>query len=415
MKRSVLVLGPAAILTFCLVFASAQPKPAAKAPLKIFISVDMEGISGIVHGDQTTPGTAEYADGRKWMAQDVNAAVEAALAAGATGVVVNDSHGSMRNIDPDDLHPKAILISGTPKPLSMMQGIDPTFAACLFIGYHAKAGTENAILDHTISGSVVRSIRVNGIEMPELGLNAAIAGYYGVPVVLVSGDTAVCRQAGEVLGKDIVTVAVKEAFGRLAAKLVPMAEARQMIAAGVKDGARPAAPGSSPSSWPRPTGFEIGYHVSAQADMGAMLLPDVRESGCPDARVHGGGLHRGLPDLEGADLAGSGEVKRARPPLPDLLDDPACRFVLQDPLGPAVGQAFGLDHLESAARGSAFAGLARPISMFPRYFASWDFPEAFGRGLPSPFPIRSSPVSRLRVPAIPPILSAPSVPDFIDW
>jgi D-amino peptidase len=270
----------ASILLFAVALGS-QPKPAAKPPLKVFISVDMEGISGIVHGDQTTPGTAEYADGRKWMAQDVNAAVEAALAAGATEVVVNDAHGSMRNIDPDDLHPKAILISGSPKPLSMMQGIDPTFAACLLIGYHAKAGTENAILDHTISSSVVRSIRVNGIEMPELGLNAAIAGYYGVPVVLVSGDAAVCRQAGEILGKDVVTVAVKEAYGRLAAKLVPMAEARQMIAAGVKDAL---------GKWPRPRpfklaspySFELGYHVSAQADMGAMLLPDVKRS---DART----------------------------------------------------------------------------------------------------------------------------------
>jgi D-amino peptidase len=281
MKRSGLVLSAIAILALCFVSASAQPKPAAKSPLKIFISVDMEGISGIVHGDQTTPGTAEYATGRRWMAQDVNAAVEAALAAGATEVVVNDSHGSMRNIDPDDLHPKAILISGTPKPLSMMQGIDATFAACLFIGYHAKAGTENAILDHTISGSVVRSIRVNGVEMPELGLNAAIAGYYGVPVVLVSGDAAVCRQAGEVLGKDIVTVAVKEAYGRLAAKLVPMAEARQMIAVGVRE-ALGKLPRFRPFKLASPYSFELGYHVSAQADMGAMLLPDVKRT---DART----------------------------------------------------------------------------------------------------------------------------------
>ena len=129
----------------------------------------MEGISGIVHGDQTTPGTPEYASGRKWMAEDVNAAVEGALEAGATEVLVNDSHGSMRNIDPDDLDPRAILISGTPKPLSMMQGIDASFAACLFIGYHAKAGTADAILDHTISGSVVRAVRINGLELPELG------------------------------------------------------------------------------------------------------------------------------------------------------------------------------------------------------------------------------------------------------
>jgi D-amino peptidase len=254
------------IFAFSAILLAAQQKPV----LKVFISVDMEGISGIVHGDQTTSGTAEYAAGRKWMAQDVNAAVEGALEAGATEVVVNDSHSSMRNIDPDDLHPRAILISGSPKPLSMMQGIDASFAACLLIGYHAKAGTENAILDHTISGSVVRAVRVNGAELPELGLNAAIAGYYGVPVVLVSGDAAVCRQAGEVLGKDVVTVAVKEAYGRLAAKLVPMGEARRMIKAGVKD-ALGKLGRVKPFKIAPPYNFELGYHVSAQADMAAML------------------------------------------------------------------------------------------------------------------------------------------------
>jgi D-amino peptidase len=275
MKKTVLALGAVAIISLPLVFASAQQKPAPKPPLKVFISVDMEGISGIVHGDQTSPGTAEYGAGCKWMAEDVNAAVEGALSAGATEVVVNDSHGSMRNVSPADLHPKAILISGSPKPLSMMQGIDASYAACLLIGYHAKAGTENAILDHTISGSVVRAIKVNGVELPELGLNALIAGYYGVPVILVSGDTAVCRQAGEVLGKDVVTVAVKEAYGRLAAKLVPMAEARQMIKSGVRDAL--AKLGTiKPFKMTSPYTFELAYHVSAQADMGGMLLPNVK-------------------------------------------------------------------------------------------------------------------------------------------
>ncbi|MGE5741726.1 MAG: M55 family metallopeptidase [Candidatus Aminicenantes bacterium RBG_16_66_30] len=271
MRRSAGWFGVVAVLFLGLAVASAQQQP----KLKVFISVDMEGISGIVHGDQTTPGTPEYAAGRKWMAQDVNAAVEGALEAGATEVVVNDSHGSMRNIDPDDLHPKAILISGTPKPLSMMQGIDSSFQACLFIGYHAKAGTQDAILDHTISGSVVRAIKVNGVELPELGLNAAIAGSYGVPVVLVSGDAAVCRQTTEVLGKDVVTVQVKEATGRLAAKLVPMAEARRLIQAGVRD-ALAKLGRVKPFKMTPPFTFELGYHVSAQADMGAMLLPNVR-------------------------------------------------------------------------------------------------------------------------------------------
>ena len=275
MKRSVLLLGAAFLVVFGTVSAGGQQKAAAKPPLKVYISVDMEGISGIVHGDQTTPGTAEYAAGCKWMAEDVNAAVVGALEAGATEVVVNDSHGSMRNIDPDDLHPRAILISGSPKPLSMMQGIDASFAACLLIGYHAKAGTENAILDHTISGSVVRAIKVNGVELPELGLNAAIAGYYGVPVILVSGDKAVCQQAGEVLGKDVTTVAVKEAYGRVAAKLVPMGEAREMIKAGVKD-ALGKLGRVKPFKMAAPYNFELAYHVSAQADMGAMLLPSVK-------------------------------------------------------------------------------------------------------------------------------------------
>jgi len=266
------------VLALGLGLGAAQQKP----PLKVFISVDMEGISGIVHGDQTTPGTAEYANGCAWMVADVNAAVEGALAAGATEVVVNDSHGSMRNINPAQLDPRAILISGTPKPLSMMQGIDASFAACLLIGYHAKAGTADAILDHTISGSVVRAVRVNGVELPELGLNAAIAGYYGVPVVLVSGDTAVCRQAGEILGKDVVTVAVKEAFGRMAAKLVPMPEARQKLKAGAKEALGKAA-SARPYKLTAPHKFELEYHVSAQADMGAMI-PGVKRV---DARTLG--------------------------------------------------------------------------------------------------------------------------------
>jgi len=272
MKRF-LPLGVIALLAMVVIFVGAQRKP--RSPIRVFISVDMEGISGIVHGDQTTPGTPEYASGRKWMAQDVNAAVEGALEAGAAEVVINDSHGSMRNIDPDDLHPRAILISGSPKPLSMMQGIDVSFAACLLIGYYAKAGTEDAILDHTISGSVVRAVRVNGLELPELGLNAAIAGYYGVPVVLVSGDMAVCRQAAEVLGKDVVTVAVKEAYGRLAAKLVPMAEARQRIKTGVKE-ALGKIGRIDPFKLTALYSFELAYHISAQADMGAMLLPQVK-------------------------------------------------------------------------------------------------------------------------------------------
>ncbi len=271
MSKRIMSIGVAVVLALVLAWAapsSAQTK--AKAPFKVYISVDMEGIWGVVHGDQTSPGAQGYSEARKWMAADVNAAVKAAFEAGAAEVVVNDSHGSMRNIDPGDLDPRASLITGTPKPLSMMQGIDPSFAACLLIGYHAKAGTQDAVLDHTISGSVVRGIKVNGVELPELGLNALIAGYYGVPVVMVTGDTAVCRQATEVLGKDVVTVAVKEAYGRLAAKLVPAAELRQKIESGVREALGKVA-AAKPFKMQGPYTFELMYHVSAQADMGAMI------------------------------------------------------------------------------------------------------------------------------------------------
>src|SRR5512136_2181846 len=145
----------------------------SKEKVKVYVSVDLEGIWGVVHGDQTSPQAGGYASARKWMAQDVNAAVAGLFAAGATEDVVNDSHGGMRNILPDDLDPRASLITGSPKPLSMMEGIDATYDACLLIGYHARAGTMPAVLDHTISGTVVFAIRVNGLELPELGLNAA--------------------------------------------------------------------------------------------------------------------------------------------------------------------------------------------------------------------------------------------------
>ena len=173
---------------------------ASKPKLKVYVSADMEGIWGVVHGDQTSAESPEYGPACHWMTDDVNAVIAGLFEAGATEVVVNDAHGSQRNIIPDALDPRASLISGSPKPLSMMQGIDGTFQACLFIGYHAKAGTEAAILDHTISGSVVYAIRVNGQEMPELGLNGAIAGDFDVPVVMVSGDTTLCGQAKSILG-----------------------------------------------------------------------------------------------------------------------------------------------------------------------------------------------------------------------
>lgn len=267
MKRTMTIL--TGLLLLAGLAAAQSPKPG----LKVFVSADMEGIWGVVHGDQTSPESPEYGPARRWMTEDVNAVVAGLFDAGATEVVVNDSHGSMRNIIPDELDSRATLISGSPKPLSMMQGIGEGFGACLFIGYHAKAGTEAAILDHTISGSVVRAVRINGVEMPELGINAAIAGYFGVPVVMISGDTAVCAQAKAMLGPGTVGVPVKEGLGRYAARLFPRDAARKAL----RDGAKEALlrrEASKAFKIEPPCRFEVLFQTSGQAEM-SMLLPAV--------------------------------------------------------------------------------------------------------------------------------------------
>jgi D-amino peptidase len=246
---------------------------ATKGP-KIFISVDMEGIWGVVHGDQTSSSGQDYGAARRWMAQDVNAVVEGLIEAGAAEIVVNDSHGSMRNIIADTIHPRASLISGSPKPLSMMQGIDASFDACILVGYHSRAGTAPAILDHTISGGTIRAIRINGQELPELGINAAIAGHFKVPVIMLSGDVETCAQAKGILGSELVTAAVKDAAGRLAARLFPAEEARARLKEAAKEafGKRNKV---QPFRLNPPYTFELEFHNSAQAEMPA-LLPQVK-------------------------------------------------------------------------------------------------------------------------------------------
>lgn len=212
-----------AILLFMTDYSFSQKK------LKVFISVDMEGIAGVVHSDQTSSSGKDYNIARRWMTEEVNAAIRGALEAGATEIVVNDSHGSMRNVIPSALDPAAFLITGSPKPLAMMQGIDETFDAVIYIGYHAHAGTKDGVLDHTISGSSVHSIKVNGVEMGEAELNALIAGCFNIPVVLIVGDATVCEQVKESLGEELEVAVVKEAVGRYAAKILTPQKAQELI------------------------------------------------------------------------------------------------------------------------------------------------------------------------------------------
>jgi len=197
--------------------------------LKVFISVDMEGISSIVDGSETGRDKAEYEKGRALMTADVNAAIDGILeAAPGAEIVVSDGHGGMRNIKPEELNKAAALVRGTPKPLTQMAGIDDTINAAMFVGYHSKKGTRHGILSHTISGRTIESVTVNGVEVGETGINARIAGHFGVPLVFLAGDQATAREAKEVSPYVEVAV-VKEAIGRTSAKTLHPEVARELI------------------------------------------------------------------------------------------------------------------------------------------------------------------------------------------
>lgn len=184
--------------------------------MRVFISADMEGCTGIVHNDQLVPGGHDYARGRELMTADVVAACEAALSyEDVTQVRVSDGHGTMRNILVERLPSGVDLVTGpaSSRTLCQVESLDDGFDVLFCVGYHAMAGTPGALLAHTWIGAVVAEIRVNDRPFGELGLNAGIAGDLGIPVAFLSGDQAACDEARAFLGDGVVTVPVKRAFG----------------------------------------------------------------------------------------------------------------------------------------------------------------------------------------------------------
>ncbi|HOX84608.1 MAG TPA: M55 family metallopeptidase [bacterium] len=206
--------------------------------LKIYISADLEGVNGVVLRDHVDPAKPEYRQAQRWMTSEVNSVINGVLAAGATQLVINDSHHHMSNLLIDELCPPATLVSGPVKPLSMMEGLDDSFDAALFIGYHAAFGTPKAVHDHTYAYSIVRRVSIDGRAAGEFGLNATLAGHFAVPVVMLSGDEAVCCEV-HTWSKKIKTVAVKQAISRYAAICRPftetLAELRSTAAAAVQE------------------------------------------------------------------------------------------------------------------------------------------------------------------------------------
>jgi D-amino peptidase len=235
--------------------------------MNVYMSIDIEGVAGIVAWEQTElDGGAEYELGKRLMTEETNAAIEGALAAGATEIVVNDAHDKMRNINPELLHPAARLIQGTGKPMSMVEGLDASCDAVFLIGYHAPEGVRDGTLNHVY---YTRGVSYNGVRCSEATINASIAGYYGVPTVLVTGDEAAIRDSEAVLPPH-VGVAVKRGITRYAADSLHPTLARERI----RDGARRALAGLSaarPFTFDGPITVDVELSDSHQADRVAMI------------------------------------------------------------------------------------------------------------------------------------------------
>ncbi len=240
----------------------------------------MEGINGIVAGDQLGPQGSEYGRARKLMAEEVNRAIEGALAAGATDVLVNDSHGTMRNLLLEDLRAPARLLSDSFKPNGMMQGLDETFAAVFFIGYHARAGSPVGVRAHTGS-SAIADLKINGASVGEGGMNILYAASYGVPVVLVTGDQIAVAQTRELM-PEIEGVVVKEAVNTRAAIYRPLEESRAAIRAAAERALRNAGQRRPPKLSP-PFTFEVTLSTAAHADV-AEQVPTVTRTGSHSVR-----------------------------------------------------------------------------------------------------------------------------------
>ncbi len=196
--------------------------------MKILISADMEGITGITTWDQVTPGHPEYLRFRPVMTADVNAAVRGAFGGGADEVLVADGHWNGTNILLEELDPRARLNTGSPSPLSMMQGIDESVQGVIFVGYHARQGSQSAVLCHTWSDTCVANVWLNDVLAGEYSLNGALAGHYGIPVLMATGDQAACAQIVDQFGS-LETVVVKKGTGRYAAECLPPNITQPMI------------------------------------------------------------------------------------------------------------------------------------------------------------------------------------------
>jgi D-amino peptidase len=236
--------------------------------MKVYVSTDMEGTAGIVDWAQCVGDGPEAAAGRELLLAEVNAAIDGALAGGATEIVVNDSHSVMRNLAPERLHGRAAYISGSHKPLYMMEGLDPSFDAIFFVSYHGSMGGDPAVLSHTYNPRAVAEVRLNGRVVGESGVNALVAAHHGVPIVLVTGDQTACEETVAVVPR-VETAVVKKSITRFAAESLHPEVARDLIRAAatraVELADRPAPDIAVPST------LEVTWRTADMAEMATWI------------------------------------------------------------------------------------------------------------------------------------------------
>ena len=251
--------------------------------MKILIATDMEGISGVVDWDQVDRTKPEYGRFARIMTAEVNAAVRGAIDGGATEVAVTDGHANGRNILIEDLDPRTSLHYGSPLPLSSVQGVQQGVDAVVMIGYHARSGTPDAVLSHTWTGTSVADVWLNDRLVGEMGIASAVCGYYGVPVIFLSGDHAVCQEASDWVA-GIETVVVKKGAGRFAAECLTPAASQPLVQNGVKKAVERYASGHGPLpiKIQTPVRFAIRFATPIYAQK-ALTLPQV--SAMPDGRM----------------------------------------------------------------------------------------------------------------------------------
>ncbi len=253
--------------------------------MKVYISCDMEGVAGVVDWQQCGPGP-EFELGRRLLLAEVNAAIDGALEAGATEFLVNDSHGAMQNLPPDQIHGTADYLSGRHKPLYMMEGLDETFQAIFFIGYHGSVDGPPSTLSHTYNPAAVLAAELNGAMVGEAGINALVAAHFAVPIALVSGDQHTASQT-TALCPGVTTAVVKRSVTRMAAQNLHPERAREVI----RDAARSALQGLGSIGAPHfgdDTTLRLRLRNADLAEL-ATAIRDVRRSGDTEVVVAGRG------------------------------------------------------------------------------------------------------------------------------